>query len=490
RDGRPQSRSGRHPPRPRRTGPREGERHAAVAGAVSPGPSGQPSRRPGGPAGRQRPGGTRAIRRQARRGDRGPARAVPGSRAIRRCAIGRVAQGACATAGPARAGAAPRARAPTPRGCRRTARPGRSRVRPQSSREARAMNPLSAMPLPVPELAPGPQAGSGKGDGESGDGFADVLQRATGHRQSDSAKGTREDRAGSARAKPAGTESAMEEPPGAADAVAPEGGPARARPERLSRERERAQAEVPMIPLGLAPGPMPAPSPVVAEATTPELGDTPDADLGDALAAGRAAPARPGDATRRTFGPAGEIAGEDARDDGDGRMADASSPVDAEAAATPPGRVATTPATPPEPGTGAAAGALEGVGRATRRPTAAGRTGPRLAATDAAARGGPALPAAPAPTEVQAMSARASMALEPSGHTPGIEGPTGASASGDIATATPGVPASPANPGAPRAVALPVAAPVFSPAFPQALGQQLVMALRMDLDQAELILSP
>lgn len=365
------------------------------------------------------------------------------------------------------------------------------------------MNPLSAMPLPVPELAPGPQAGSGKGDGESGDGFADVLQRATGHRQSDSAKGTREDRAGSARAKPAGTESAMEEPPGASDAVAPEGGPARARPERLSREREKAQAEVPMIPLGLAPGPMPAPSPVVAEATTPELGDTPDADLGDALAAGRAAPARPGDATRRTFGPAGEIAGEDARDDGDGRMADASSPVDAEAAATPPGRVATTPATPPEPGTGAAAGALEGVGRATRRPTAAGRTGPRLAATDAAptsgvaatrtgaaARGGPALPAAPAPTEVQAMSARASMALEPSGHTPGIEGPTGASASGDIATATPGVPASPANPGAPRAAALPVAAPVFSPAFPQALGQQLVMALRMDLDQAELILSP
>ncbi len=41
-----------------------------------------------------------------------------------------------------------------------------------------------------------------------------------------------------------------------------------------------------------------------------------------------------------------------------------------------------------------------------------------------------------------------------------------------------------------RPIALPIAAPVHSPAFPQALGQQLAMALRMDLGQAELILSP
>lgn len=41
-----------------------------------------------------------------------------------------------------------------------------------------------------------------------------------------------------------------------------------------------------------------------------------------------------------------------------------------------------------------------------------------------------------------------------------------------------------------RPIALPIATPVHSPAFPQALGQQLAMALRMDLGQAELILSP
>lgn len=44
--------------------------------------------------------------------------------------------------------------------------------------------------------------------------------------------------------------------------------------------------------------------------------------------------------------------------------------------------------------------------------------------------------------------------------------------------------------GGPRPVALPIAAPVHSPAFSQALGQQLTVALRMDLGQAELILSP
>src|SRR5690606_3813225 len=41
-----------------------------------------------------------------------------------------------------------------------------------------------------------------------------------------------------------------------------------------------------------------------------------------------------------------------------------------------------------------------------------------------------------------------------------------------------------------RPLALPVATPVHSPVFPQALGQQLALALRMDIGQAEIILSP
>ncbi|MFA7505308.1 MAG: flagellar hook-length control protein FliK [Burkholderiaceae bacterium] len=49
---------------------------------------------------------------------------------------------------------------------------------------------------------------------------------------------------------------------------------------------------------------------------------------------------------------------------------------------------------------------------------------------------------------------------------------------------------SPTVPGGPRPITLPIAAPLHSPAFPQALGQQLALALRMDLGQAELVLSP
>src|SRR5690606_22484549 len=60
----------------------------------------------------------------------------------------------------------------------------------------------------------------------------------------------------------------------------------------------------------------------------------------------------------------------------------------------------------------------------------------------------------------------------------------------DAGVAIANAPGSPAMTGGIRPIALPIAAPVFSPAFTQALGQQLAMALRMDLGQAELILSP
>lgn len=248
-----------------------------------------------------------------------------------------------------------------------------------------------------------------------------------------------------------------------------------------------------------------------ARAAARAAGTTSAADATDATARPDAARSdvagaeagRPDAADARTPGDAEQVAGSGRRPAGraEGREAAAEAVSAASAARTPLARAA-VPATTVAPAD-VAAGARPvdpaAAGGAARRPAAATAAisradGPSNAAAGReamAARATPDASAVPPSTE-----ARAAQSTEPAGPaavaTNGAEDGLDTSLLGGADTAAPiaHAPGSAVAPGAMRPVALPVAAPVFSPAFPQALGQQLVLALRMELGQAELILSP
>lgn len=367
------------------------------------------------------------------------------------------------------------------------------------------MSPLAAMPNPLADLAPANPAAAGGTEGHAAGGFADALQRASGGQRPDATKPgpSRKDRHASTEAKPADPPAdKLASPEGASEEAVPGANAAEAGSDKATPDHDAApgnEATSPGIPLAV-----PQAEPQRAGGTAPGAG--PD-DL-PAVSSIPATRAQPAATVHDAASPDGASQGDPETSDS-GHHAAPANPVTpsivtattaagpatqaaiAQAAATAPPGQGGAGTGPRRPGAAATPIDRASAGTSSREPTAAGESAAGTP-SPANARATPDLAAGTVPGATTTGDFREAFGLAQAGSGQGFEDMLAASPAlgTESGAAVASAPGSPAATGGIRPIALPIATPVYSPAFPQALGQQLAMALRMDLGQAELILSP